>query len=631
MEEVTETDKQGAETDAKSVPIDAEGEAQFALIWAAAPIVAFLIATAALYAGREVLLPLAMAVILGVIFSPVATRLERYVGPLLSAAIVVFLVVGLLAAMVYFLTIELTTVADHVAGYSDNIGNKLAALEKTTPAWLQHIQGAVADVERRLNRANPPQRPAKGVVQALPMPASLSENLKPVFPVLGGIVNFLLVVTLLFFLLYSRRDLRDRIVRLAARARITLAAEAIETAGQTVGRYLLLFSLTNLAFGIATGTVVWLIGLPSAELWGLLAFLLRFIPYVGAMTSAVLPALVAFALFPGWTKSLEILGAFLILDQLASQLVEPFVIGRGVGVSPVALLISAMYWSWLWGLPGLLLATPLTACLKVAGDYIPALGFLAILLGADRVLDDYNDFYRMLLELDPEGARKLAIRYCDEHGLESTFDDVLVPALLLMGKERAEDHISQENQQLIVDTACALVAELGNRLERPRHPPSARVLGVVAPGEIHTFGLLMVLELLRRDGVAANFAGTDKPVAELCDLVKRFTPDFIFISCTTLEQLPAALEFAGWVKTNSSRVTMLAGGPGALSEPAQLIAAGCAEVCAGRGAGLRAVRRYVLRRARSRFPGARLIPGFALEPGVGVSETDTASGAGPRA
>jgi len=632
--EIAETDKQLAEADKQPAPIAAEAEEddQFALVWAFAPVVAFLIVTAALYAGREILLPLAMAVILAVIFSPVATRLERYVGPLLSSAIVVLVVIGFMTSMVYFLTIELTTVADNVAQYSDNIGNKLAALEKTTPPWLQHIQKAVADVEQRVERASPATRkPSKAVVQAVSAPPSLGEHLKPVFPVLAGLVNFLLVVTLLFFLLYSRRDLRDRIVRLAARARITLAAQAIETAGEVVGRYLLLFSLTNFGYGIATAIVVWLLGMPNPELWGLLAFLLRYIPYVGAMTSAVLPTLVAFAIFPGWAKSLEILAAFLILDQLAAQFVEPFIIGRGIGVSPVALLISAMYWSWLWGVPGLLLATPMTACLKVAADYIPALGFLAILLGADRELDDYHDFYRMLLELDPAGARALAISYCDEHGLEATFDDVFVPALLLMGKERAEDHISQENQQLIIDTICVLIGDLGKRFSRPRITPSVRVLGAVAPNENHDLGLLMVLELLRHDGVAASFAGANKSIDELCDLVKRFTPDFVFFSCTMLENLPAALEFVSWVKKNASRVTILAGGSAALSEPQKFLDAGCAEVFPGRSAALRMVRRHILQRARSRFPGTRLLPGFAIEPDDESTGADTAGSASPRA
>src|SRR5208337_2526518 len=467
-----------------------ESDDRFALLSVAAPVCAVIIATGALYLGRPVLLPLAIALILSVVFSPVATRLERYFGRLISAALVVLLVIGVIAAMGYFLAVELTAVADQVAGYSDNIGNKLAALEKTTPLWLQQIEDAVSDVKRRVESANPaPRQPRE--VMAMPVPAPLSDSLKPLGPIVDGMINALLIIMLLFFLLYSRKDLRDRFVRLAARGRIPIAAQAIETAGHTVGRYLLLFSLINLAYGIAAGSVAWFLGLPSAPLWGLVAFLLRFIPYVGAISSALLPALVAFALFPGWSKALEILGAFVILDQVAAQFAEPFIIGHGIDVSPVALLISAMYWYWLWGIPGLLLSTPITACLKIAGDYVPPLGFLSILLGADRVLDDYHDFYRMLLELNPEGARQVAIDYCDENGLERTFDDVIQPALELMGEERAEDHISDDHQQLSIDTTHQLIPELGNRFVKSRISPSVRALGVMAPGETHYLGLLM--------------------------------------------------------------------------------------------------------------------------------------------
>ena len=180
-------------------------------------------------------------------------------------------------------------------------------------------------------------------------------------------------------------------------------------------------------------------------------------------------------------------------------------------MSPVALLVSAMYWAWLWGLPGLLLTTPLAACLKVAGDYIPELGFFAILFGADIARDDYNDYYRMLLELDQPGARILAIRYCDKHGLEPTFDDVLIPALTLAGQERIESHISQENQHFIVETTRELVKELGNRFIKPRTTPRLRILGICAPGEVHGLGLLMLLELLRHSGVAANLIDEKSP------------------------------------------------------------------------------------------------------------------------
>ncbi len=579
----------------------------FALLWVAVPICALIIATAALYFARPVLLPLAIALILSVVFSPVATRLERYFGRLLSVALVVILAVGVISAIGYFLTVELTSVADQVAGYSDNIGNKLAALEKTTPPWLQHIKDAVTEVQRRVASAEPAPRKTREVM-AVPVPSSLTESLRPIEPIVDGIINTLLIVMLLFFLLYSRKDLRDRFVRLAALGRVPIAAQAIETAGYTVGRYLLLFSTINLVYGIACGTLAWFLGLPSAPLWGVVAFLLRFIPYVGAMSSALLPALVAFALFPGWSKALEILGGFVIIDQIAAQFAEPFIIGHGIDVSPVALLISAMYWSWLWGIPGLLLSTPLTACLKVAGDFIPPLAFLSILLGADRVLDDYHDFYRMLLELNPDGARDVAIAYCDENGLERTFDEVITPALVLMGEERAEDHISDENQRLIIDTTHQLIAELGNRFAKSLVSPSVRVLGVMAPGEVHYLGLLMLLELLRKEGVVATFAGEDKSQVEICELVKRFTPDFVFISCMTAECMPATLELVPAVRAIAARVTVIAGGPAAEEQSDELINAGCSQICSSTNEARRAVRNFMLQRAKSRLPFGAMLP-----------------------
>jgi predicted PurR-regulated permease PerM/methanogenic corrinoid protein MtbC1 len=595
-----------AEVENEIEQVSGEGDDNFALLWVAVPLCALIVGTSALYFAKPVLLPLAIALILGVVFSPVASRLERYVGRLISAALVVLVVLSAISAIGYFLTIELTTVADQVAGYSDNIGNKLAALEKNTPPLVRHIKDAVTDVQRRVQNANPAPH-APRAVMALPLPTPLSDSLKPVLPIVDGLINALLVVMLLFFLLYSRKDLRDRFVRLAARARIPIAAPAIETAGATVGHYLLLFSLINLAYGVATGTVAWLVGLPSAPLWGLVAFLLRFIPYVGAISAAILPALVAFALFPGWSKAIEILGAFVILDQLAAQLAEPFIIGHGIEVSPVALLISAMYWSWLWGIPGLLLSTPITACLKIAGDHVSPLGFLGILLGADRVLDDYHDFYRMMLELNPDGARKVAISYCDENGLERTFEDIFQPTLQLMGEERAEDHIGDENQQLIIETTHQLIPELGNRYTKSRISPSAKVLGVMPPGEVHYIGMLMLLELLRKDGSVATFAGEDESQAEISDLVKRFAPDFVFISCSTSECLSAALKLVPAIRSVSSRMTIIAGGVEALEQSDGFIKAGCAQVCAGTSEARRAVRDFILQRAKSRLPFGALL------------------------
>jgi predicted PurR-regulated permease PerM len=585
---------------------------------------AVIVATVILYFGRDILLPLAMASILAVGLSPIASRLEPFVGRFVSAVWIVLMAICAIGVIGYFLTVELTSVAVEVSGYSDNIASKLAALQGSTPSWLRSIEGGVKDIQERLqNRASQPERPRPRVMQAQPAPPGVRDILQPALPILSGIGESLLIVVLLFFLLHGRKDLRDRFVRLAARARIIVAVEAIETAGGTVGRYLLLFSLTNLGYGVAMGIIAWLLGLPNAAFWGALAFLFRFIPYVGALASAALPTLVAFAIFPGWSRSLEILGSFVIVDQVAAQLVEPFLIGRGVGVSPVALLVSAMYWAWLWGLPGLLLSTPLTACLKVAGDYIPELGFFAILLGADKVLQDYNDYYRMLLELDQPSARILATRYCDEHGLEATFDDVLIPALILAGEERIEGHISQENQELIVETTRDLVKEFGNRFIRPRTKPRLRILGICAPGEVHDLGLLMLLELIRHAGAAANLVDHKSP-DEIRDFVKRYAPDMVCLSCSMTECLPAAVELVRGLKQDSPRLAIVGGGGAALSSPAELLEAGCSQICATRSETRRMIRRFALQRARSRSLG--IIPSFpGLNPQASTQEPSAAS------
>jgi predicted PurR-regulated permease PerM/methylmalonyl-CoA mutase cobalamin-binding subunit len=573
------------------------------------PILAVIIATAVFYLGREILLPVALASILAIIFSPVASRLERFVGRFVSAALVVAAAILAIAAIGYFLTVELTTVAVEVSGYSDNIAAKLVALEKGTPLWLQRVEHGVGEVKQQLQKTNPKagtQKPK--VVQTLPTSPAVAEVLKPAMPVLAAISDSLLVIVLLFFLLYSRRDLRDRLVRLAARARIPIAAQAIETAGDTVGRYLLLFSLTNLGFGIATGTAVWLLGLPNPEFWGALGCLLRFVPYIGALISAALPTLVALAVFPGWSRSAEVLGSFVILDQVGAQFVEPFLIGHGIGVSPVALLFSAMYWTWLWGPAGLLLATPLTACLKVAGDYIPPLGFLAILLGVENTSRDYHEYYRRLLELDQTGARSLVIGYCDEHGLEPAFSDIIIPALVLMGEERSEDSISEDHQQFIVDTTRELIAEMGNRFDKPHMARRLRILGVCPPGELHTFGLLILLELLRQDGAAASFVGENKTADEVRAFAKRFAPDLVCLSCIMPECLPAAMELVRDLKADSPQLMIVAGGRAAVSEPFRLLESGCSQVCRSKGEARDTIRRYRQQRARPRINGtARLV------------------------
>jgi predicted PurR-regulated permease PerM/methanogenic corrinoid protein MtbC1 len=561
------------------------------------PIIAIIVATAVFYLGREILLPLTAASLLAVIFSPVANRMERIVGRFASAALIVLATIVAVGAIGYFLTVQLANVAVDVAGYSSSIADKLKAIQRNTPEWLQSVEDGVADVEQQLQRANTKEKARKPpVVQTLPTSSSISEIVKPILPIVASAAESLLVIVLVFFLLYSRRDFRDRFVKLASRARITVTSQAIETAVDAVSRYLLLFSLNNLAFGLAIGITVWLIGLPNPVFWGTLAFLLRFIPYVGALIAGVLPALVAFAVFTGWSKSIEVLAAFIILDQVAAHLIEPFFIGHGVGLSPLALLVSAMYWAWLWGPIGLLLATPLTSCLKVAGDYIPSLGFLAILLGRENAFEGYHEYYRRLLEFDQTGARSLAVRYSDENGLEPTFNDIIIPALNLMGTERGRDHISPDNERFIVDATRELIVELGKRCRKSHGTPKLRILGICPPPEVHSLGLLILLELLRQDGAAATFLGEHKTADEVCEHLRRFSPDIVCMSCTTVECLPAAVELSRRLRSEWPLLMIIVGGRAVLSNVSEFYAAGCSYICASKKDTRRIIRRYILQR-----------------------------------
>ena len=585
------------------VPIGPDRDEDLEPGGAAQPILAVIVTTAVLYFARGILIPLAVASLLAVTFSPVAERLDRWVGRLASSALVVITAILLIVGLAYFLTVQLTSAAVQITDYTDNIADKLTALSGSKPYWLFRIEYGIKEVEEQLQRpVRTPKRSTPSVVVEAPATESgLSRFVSSGLPVLSVLIESLFVTVLFFFLLYGRKDLRDRLVRLAARARFTLSAEGIATAAGAVGHYLLLFSLTNIGYGLTIAAVTWLLGLPNPALWGALSALLRFIPYVGVPVAALLPTFVAFAVFPGWTKSLEVLGSFVIVDQTLGYLIEPFLIGRGIGLSPLALLVSTMYWAWLWGLPGLFLATSLTASLKVAGDYIPALGFLAVLLGAEGKREDYKDYYRSLLELDVSGARDIAIRYCDKYGLEATCDDVLIPAVNLAGDERTESHISLDNQRLINETTGLLIKELGDRFSKPRVTPRLRILGVCAPEEVHRLGLQMLLELLRRAGVAANFLEEDKSPAEVREFVKRYAPDLVFLSCTMVECVPAAVELVRGFKLDAPGLTIVAGGRGAVSEKEALLKAGVSQVCETRKELRRAVRVYGLRRSAPRF------------------------------
>jgi predicted PurR-regulated permease PerM len=565
-------------------------------------IVGLLVAATVLYVAKSVLIPLAIATMLTVILSPVAGRLERFVGRTLSAALLVLLSVALLGGLAYFFTSELTGVAREVASYSENITHKIAALKSTLPSSLASIKHLIDTIDAQIGgvrgSSNVP------VVQIMPPPKSIADQLSPTIPVIGGLFQAFMVIVLMFFLLYDRHGLRDRMVRLAARARIPVAAKALDEAGERVSRYLLFYSLINLSFGICVGILCWAVGLERPVLWGTLSFLLRYVPYIGAITSAALPTLVAVAVFPGWWRALAILGIYTGIDQVMAEFVEPVVIGKGVGVSAVALLTSAIFWAWLWGPVGLVLSTPFSVCLKVAGDYIPSLGFFSILLGEGSGLDGFHDYYRWLLEMDLDSARDSVVHYCGLHGLQETFTDLLVPAIELADRERAHNNIPASSYRLILDTTRDLAGELGARFAKPQAVPRMRLLGLWPPEESMPVALTMIIQLLRLDSFAVGVPPADSQFDAIRRLTAGYGPDLAIVAWHAAEHLPAVVGLVQPLMAETPRPAVFGLGPCSPEEREQLLQLGCLRVCTDIIEARRAVWRFAARRERDRRVGS---------------------------
>jgi predicted PurR-regulated permease PerM len=344
------------------------------------------VAATVLYVAKDILIPFAFAAVLALLLSPMANLTERFMGRTLGTLLPVLLAVGAITMSSYYFTVELSSVADDLVDYSDNIADKINALQLSAPPIIQRIEGAVEDIQHQLSKPER-KRHQPPVVQTLPPPASVTDKISPTLPILAAFAQVSIVLVLLFFLLFYRSDLRDRLVRILAQASVVIPPQALDTVGYSVSQYLFRLTIINLAFGALVGVAVWLLGLPRPILWGVMAFGLRYVPYLGVISSATLATLVAVAVFPGWKPAIETFASFVLIDLVMGQLVEPFWIGYGVGISPIALLVSAIFWGWLWGPVGLILATPFTVCLKVAGDYVPSLNFLSILLGHDGAFD----------------------------------------------------------------------------------------------------------------------------------------------------------------------------------------------------------------------------------------------------
>ena len=305
-----------------------------------------------------------------------------------------------------------------------------------------------------------------------PDPGALQTLVALISPLIHPLTTTGIVIIFVIFILMQREDLRNRLIRLAGARDLQRTTAALDDAGQRLSRLFLMQLLLNASFGLVIGVGLWLIGVPSAPLWGILAMILRFVPYIGAVISAIFPLILAAAVGPDWNMVLWTAGLFLVVEPIVGHVVEPMLYGHSTGLSPVAVITSATFWTWLWGPIGLVLATPLTMSLVVLGRHVDRLKFLDVMFGDQPALKPEELIYQRLLAGDPVEAAEQAQEFLKEKPLLSYYQDVLIEGLKLAQADAEKGLLDEERSARIRDTIAEIVDDLDEWEDKPVATPS---------------------------------------------------------------------------------------------------------------------------------------------------------------
>jgi predicted PurR-regulated permease PerM len=444
-------------------------------------VVVAVVVIAALYFGREVLVPIALALILSFILAPLVRFLQRFYVPRILAVLVVALlafstIFGLGALMVS----QVTQLAGELPVYQSTLREKIQSLRGaaggtgTLERASQVLQDLSKEIDRPSSGATVPslgqrERPIQVEVWQ-PDPGSLQMLSGLIAPLLHPLTTTGIVVIFVMFILIQRQDLRNRLVRLAGAQDLQRTTAALDDAGQRLSRLFLTQLALNAGFGLVIGFGLWLIGVPSAPLWGMLAMVMRFVPYIGALVSAIFPLVLAAAVGPGWGMVLATAALFLIAEPIAGHVIEPLVYGQSTGLSPVAVIASATFWTWLWGPIGLILATPLTMCLVVLGRHVDRLKFLEVMFGDEPPLTPAELTYQRMLARDPVEAVEQARAYLKDKPLAAYYDEILLAGLRLAQADAGRGLLDDERMLHIREAASDIADDLSAHKDKVAAP-----------------------------------------------------------------------------------------------------------------------------------------------------------------
>jgi predicted PurR-regulated permease PerM len=485
------------------------------------------VAVSCLYWAQKVFIPVALAVFLTFLLAPLVSFLQRHrLGRTPSVLLVVLAAALTMGGLGWLVTAEVTSLGGELPTYTKNITGKIRSLRHMGPGSItDRLDKMIQDITGAWNA--PPTVPEAGAgdqssepVVATPAkpPAVVMQPDSPAWlsrlpAVLGSVVESLgglaLALVLVVFMLLKREDLRNRLIRLVGHGRLTVTTKAVDDAGQRLSRYLLMQVMINGSYGAALAVGLLLIGVPHALLWGFLAALLRYVPYLGNLITCVVVMTLSLAAFPGWMQPFFVLGLLVGLELATYNIMEPWLFSQSTGVSEVAVLVAAAFWAFLWGPVGLVLSNPLTVCLVVLGKYVAQLEFLNVLLGDEPALDPDVTYYQRLLARDQDEATQLVLAHAKTASPEQLYDSVLVPALNYVKHDRARGDLTEDDEQFVLRATGEIVEDLGERqvavaaeTSAPAEgsdapaPRRVRVLGCPGHGEADRLSLEMLQQLL---------------------------------------------------------------------------------------------------------------------------------------
>ena len=498
---------------------------------------------AALHFTREILVPIALAVLLSFVLSPLVRALQRMKLPrsiaVLGAVSLAMAIALSLAAMVM---IEVNQLANDLPRYQSTLGEKIHNLRDRAGSVgvLKNASSLLKDLDRELKspgtgdaqtaRPSLSDGPAKAPIPVevhQPDPGASEALIAMVRPLAVPFTTTGIVVIFLIFFLFQREDLRDRFIRLLGSEDLERTTAALDDAAQRLGRLFLTQLVLNATFGVVIGLGLAVIGVPSAPLWGLLAMVLRFVPYIGAILAAGLPIALAAAVGSDWTMTLWTVILFAVVEPLTGHVVEPLVCGRSAGLSPVAVVVAASFWTWLWGPLGLLLSTPLTLCLVVFARHVDRLQFIDVMLGDQPALTPPQTAYQRMLTGDPLDAIEQARSLLKERTAVAYYEEILLGALRLAEADAAQGRLDDVRLENIHETVSEIIEDIASHETREVRAPGeapvrkAKIVNIDARklgkpvfckpglGRLDDCAALIVADALRREGFNARVSGVD--------------------------------------------------------------------------------------------------------------------------